>query len=384
MDRSQIMEIRKLFVYKPGEMAFGSYAGCFINTDGEIKGRFSKKFQREDKNLMHKFIDIYKKTLSNNNSDVTFDKDDKTDGGIQYLLEKVRATLLENEAVIDILYEKVRDALKEMPNNYVFTAVYYAYDVPLKGKDKLKVDDASSELFPFIVCSLCPVKTQKGSLGYLTEKDLIGENPRLLVVDKPVFGFMYPAFNDRSSDMDAASVYRTEGFNISEQFFSHSVPDVVKEVKKKPVDTALGGSDALAETGAGVGYRASESRDVSAESSSDKLAGSVFSEKSYYSSGNASVPSLDSGTLSNDAHYVREQTIYDEDEERKDYSREPSDASIIGSSGTHHGAGAAPVKKRNRPVVIKGDKGRIRKQTINGVLCYVVAVEDAEMEMDSA
>lgn len=361
MDRSAIMEIRKLFKYKPGDMAFADYIGCFINTEGTIKGRFCKGFQRESKEIMHKYIDIYKKTLSNNNVDIAFSKEDKDDKGIQFLLEKMRATSLRNEALNNIFFEKIRDSLKDVPNNYVVTVVNYVYDIPLKGKDKLKVDDASSEQFSFIVCSLCPVKTQKGTLGYLPDRELIGENPQLLVVDKPVFGFMYPAFNDRSADVDAASCFRTEDFNISEQLFSHKAPDIVKEPGRDTKKVVLG-SPAVIE-------HVEQESVIDASSSRGQLLNS------------ASVPSLDTGILSNDAHYVKEMLIDEEEDILDNHRQEPSNSSIISSSRSYSGERASSdTRSRRRSVVIRGDLKKVVKQSVNGVLCYVIAVDDADVE----
>lgn len=58
LDRSGLIELRKLFAYKEGNMVFGHFAGCFINTKKEIKGKFNESFLKKDSTTIHKFLDI--------------------------------------------------------------------------------------------------------------------------------------------------------------------------------------------------------------------------------------------------------------------------------------------------------------------------------------
>ena len=364
MDRSGLVEIRKLFTYKEGEGAAGNFAGCFINADKEIKGRFMDKMYSIEKNTIHKFYDIYKKTLANSDADVGISSDDFEDGGIGFLLDKIRATELNNGDILEILYEKLRDSLPE--NNYVVTLIYYVYDIPVKTSDKRKIDDAGEGIFKFILCSVCPVKTSKGTLGYLPDIDKIGENPQLLTVDKPAFGFMYPSFNDREADTGNILCYRTKDLDISAEVFAHQAPELV--VEEKPKKNAVG-KRSLADPD-------DEDLDSRADESAVVRIGSVSSGMSQYGSQNAEIPSLDTGTLSNDAHYVRERLIDDEIEE-KDYSREPSDNELIASSG--YTMPAPEKKKRRKPVSILGDVSRVKKKEIDGVVCYVIEVDDASL-----
>ena len=233
MDRSGLIELRKLFAYKEGNMVFGNFAGCFINTKKEIKGKFNESFLKKDSTTIHKFLDIYKKILANDAVDVTFNEDDKKDGGFQYLAEKVKGTELINDAVNSILFEKIRDCLPD--NNYVVSVIYGAYDVPVKTKDKLKIDDDGMDIYKYVVCAVCPVKTQNGTLGYMPDKDQIGENPQQLIVEKPIFGFVYPSFNDRTADTDNVLCYKTADLDISKDLFSHQAPEAVKPQRKSPV-----------------------------------------------------------------------------------------------------------------------------------------------------
>ena len=286
---------------------------------------------------------------------------------MQFLLEKIRGTGLKAESVNEILYEKFRDALPD--NNFVVTMVHYSYDVPVKTTDKRKIDDASAEMFRFIVCSVCPVKTTKGTLGYLPDRDKIGPNAQQLVIDKPVFGFMYPSFNGRTSDVDNVLCFRTEDMDISEEFFAHKAPEIVKEekVKKSTAKRSL-----TVETTAADG-------DITDSDSSERIViGAPSKGISMYGSVN-DIPSLDTGMLNNDAHYVPERLIDDSVEDTTPQSGGPSSADIISSSGfSHKKPSDRPSKKR--PVTISGDRSRIKKRTIEGVTYYMIPVNEADVD----
>ena len=341
MDRSGLIELRKLFNYKEGDMAFGNFSGCFINTKKEIKGKFNEQFLKNDSTTIHKFLDIYRKVFSNDSVDVSFDEKDRKDGGFQYLADKLQGTELKNDAVNEILYEKIRDALPE--NNYVVTAVYGTYDIPVKTKDKLKIDDAGAEVLKYIVCSVCPVKTQQGSLGYLPEKDLIGENAQQLIIDKPVFGFMYPSFNDRAADTDNVLCFRSKELDISEGLFSHKAPDCVAPARKtsKP------------------------KKEVSVQETAHD--GITISNGAKPAQKASDVPSLDTGSLNNDAHYVAERTINDDEEPRVKVA-EPTKEEVISSQS-----------RKNKRVRILGNTAGISKKKIDGIECYVIPVNEAEL-----
>lgn len=346
MDRSGLTELRKIFTFKKGEMTFGTYAGCFINTKKEIKGVFKRPFLTEEEPVIHKFLDIYKKTLANDDTDVGFNEADKKDGGCQFLFEKLRGTELKNDAINSILYEKIRDALPE--KNYVVTLTYGTYDVPVKTKDRQKIDDAGAEILKYIICAVCPVKTQKGSIGYLPDKEVIGENPQQMTIEKPVFGFMYPSFNDRAADTDNVLCYRTEELDISAKLFGHQASAAIKKEKKAP----------------------SKKTDVSALQDNDKYVPAPA--KNVAAKNTANIPSIDSGTLSNDAHYVAEKTV-----EQDDVPEEKTPDKDVHMVSFPSGTGK--VSSATKPVTIRGDKKKVTKKVVDRVTCYVIPVDEAEL-----
>ena len=75
-----------------------------------------------------------------------------------------------------------------------------------KTKDNLKLDE-SEEVFKYILCAICPVELAKPALGYLADEGRIGPRIRDWVVGMPDTGFMFPAFNERSTDIHSVLFY---------------------------------------------------------------------------------------------------------------------------------------------------------------------------------
>ena len=106
--------------------------------------------------------------------------------------------------------------------------IYAVYDVPGKGFDKIRMDDASDEVYSHILCSICPVNLTKPGLSYNDEANLFQERIRDWVVGAPCNGFLFPAFNDRSADIHSILYYSKDSeelhFDFVDQLFGCQVP----------------------------------------------------------------------------------------------------------------------------------------------------------------
>lgn len=58
-----------------------------------------------------------------------------------------------------------------------------------------------------MLCAICPVTLSKPGLGYLEKEQRIGARIRDWVVGAPETGFLFPAFNDRSTDIHSTLFY---------------------------------------------------------------------------------------------------------------------------------------------------------------------------------
>lgn len=71
----------------------------------------------------------------------------------------------------------------------------------------MEMFDASDDVYEYLMCSLCPVKLDKASLCYNAEKNNIEDRERSWIVQAPDAGFLFPAFNDRNTDLHSMLYY---------------------------------------------------------------------------------------------------------------------------------------------------------------------------------
>lgn len=94
---------------------------------------------------------------------------------------------------------------------------YAVYDVPGKTSDGEMLEDASEEVYDFILCCICPVKLSKAGLTYNGKDERMEERTRDWVVDMPDKGFLFPAFNDRQTDVHSVLYYTRKSAEVQEE-----------------------------------------------------------------------------------------------------------------------------------------------------------------------
>ena len=102
--------------------------------------------------------------------------------------------------------------------NYLILVIHDAYDVPGRTRDGLEMEDASDEVYEYILVSICPVNLSKPGLSYDAEENSFRNRIRDWVVGAPDTGFLFPAFNDRSTDLHSALYYSKNGEELKEAF----------------------------------------------------------------------------------------------------------------------------------------------------------------------
>ena len=132
------------------------------------------------------------------------------------LLLGIKDSKLGDEKLLDQFYDRVIESyITDEP--YYIILFYDAYDVPVKASDEMELDD-SEEVYTYILCSICPVKMSKPGLGYYETEDKVDLRIRDWVVQTPVAGFLYPSFNERSSDVNEALFFSKKPKEIDHCF----------------------------------------------------------------------------------------------------------------------------------------------------------------------
>ena len=221
MNRKEISEIRHRF--NLDKNAISCVRGCYVNEKREIVSMFSRPLLSFPEEEAEKYLAIFRRTLAGvpgrNLVDMVFRPDQVMDGEEHRLLSAMRNTALKVEEGVQAFYQKVIDSL-EIEGNYLILLTHDAYDVPFRGKDDLKVDDASEEVFDYILCSICPVKLTKPALSYFASDNEFHDREQDWVVAAPELGFMFPTFDDRAANIYNALYYTRDTADMHDEFIS--------------------------------------------------------------------------------------------------------------------------------------------------------------------
>ena len=248
MNKKEVLEIRKQFT--PANCAITRIAGCYVDHEKNKKMESKSAFLSLPEEEAFKYFDIFKKTLSGtmgkNMLNMEFPIDQEMPGGTQEFLMKLKASKLEDDMLLEEFYDKVI-ATYEYAENYYIILIHAMYDVPGRSSDNLEMFDASDEVYEYLVCSICPVSLSKAGLSYNAESNCIQYRIRDWVVDMPDKGFLFPAFNDRSTDIHGVLYYTKKSEDLQpeliEQLLGARMPmsaNTQKETFQMLIEDTLG------------------------------------------------------------------------------------------------------------------------------------------------
>ncbi|MCC8051960.1 MAG: DUF4317 domain-containing protein [Clostridiales bacterium] len=226
MNKKEVSELKRLF--HPDRTPVTRICGCYVDAEKTKKATMKEAFLSLPEEEMFKYFDIFKKTLSGtigrNLLDMEFPlvhSEDPhtaiTDGGLQSFLMKLKESALKDDNLLDEFYDKVIDTFLYSENYYIIL-IHGAYDIPGKGTDGLDMDDASEDVYEFLLCSICPVHLSKPGLCYHEETNTISERIRDWFVEPPVTGFLFPAFTDRNADIHSLLYYSKNPDELNADF----------------------------------------------------------------------------------------------------------------------------------------------------------------------
>ena len=219
MNEKEISEIRRRF--RSDKSNISHLCGCYVNEQGEIITEFEQSLaltpQEESERILANLKRTLSGTLGKNLIDISFSTQQVVDSEEHRLLMALRDSALKDEAVRRSFYEKVIET-SPLEGNYMILLTHDRYDVPYHSQDGEKQDDASSEVYSYILCSICPVKMTKPALSYYSSDNMIHNLKTDWIVAPPELGFMFPSFDDRSSNIYNALYYSRDISEIHRNF----------------------------------------------------------------------------------------------------------------------------------------------------------------------
>lgn len=219
MINSEVLEIKKQFKHE--NCSITKVSGCYVNGGKEIITKFTESFLCLPEEETFKYFEIFKKTLSGtigkNLINMEFPTESEFNGGTQEFLLHLRDSELKDESIVEEFYEKLI-RFYDYPGNYLILLLYAAYDVPGKTSDKIMMEDASDEVYRYILCSICPVNLSKPGLSYNEDRNQFQKRIQDWVVGTPNNGFLFPSYNDRSTDLHSILYYSKDSAELRSEF----------------------------------------------------------------------------------------------------------------------------------------------------------------------
>lgn len=219
MINSEILEIRKQFKHE--NTSITKVSGCYVDGEKNIKTKFTETFLCKPEEETFKYFEIFKKTLSGrigkNLINMDFPTETEFNDGTQAFLMKLRESELKDESLLDEFYNKVIE-FYDFTGNYLILMINAAYDIPGKTNDNIFMDDASDEVYTYILCSICSVNLSKPGLSYYDDTNQFHKRIQDWVVNMPTNGFLFPAFNDRSTDIHSILYYSKDSEKLNDDF----------------------------------------------------------------------------------------------------------------------------------------------------------------------
>ena len=219
MTKQEISEIKKLFT--PKNCSITRICGCYVDGEKNKKTELKQAFLALPEEEMFKYFEILRKSLSGtigkNLLNLEFPLKSETEGGTQEFLLRLRDSRLKDDALLEQFYDRIIESY-EYVGNYLILLIHDTYDVPGRTKDGAEMEDASDEVYEYILACICPVDLSKTGLSYNAAENTFQNRLRDWVVGMPDTAFLFPAFNDRSADIHSTLYYSKDAAELKDEF----------------------------------------------------------------------------------------------------------------------------------------------------------------------
>ena len=189
INRDDMLELTRRMT--PARNCFARVAGAYMDSDGYDNGTFNIHFGKLKAAETKQKLELAKTVIfsETNESLKAYKYGNDRKQTLWPLLMTLKENGLKDDAMLSTLYEIIGEKYKAKDEYGIFL-FYGSYDVPVKAKDKSWLE-GSEEVYDFLICAIAPLE---------------GEYEP----GKPEFGFLFPAFSDRSGDINSIYVYRVD------------------------------------------------------------------------------------------------------------------------------------------------------------------------------
>lgn len=219
MIKTEISEIKKQF--SEANCTISKICACYVGGEKDKITTMREAFLSLPEEEATRYFQILRKglsgTIGKNLINLDFPLEAEFSDGAQQFLLNLRDSHLEDDELLEAFYDKMIETYP-YTQNYLILLVDCNYDVPGRTSDGLDMEDASDEVYHYIYCVTCPVKQSKPGLTYEPQGNLFRSRICDWIVDMPMNAFLFPAFNDRSTDLHSCLYYTKDSEKPFEDF----------------------------------------------------------------------------------------------------------------------------------------------------------------------
>lgn len=247
MNDREISEIRRRL--RPEKNNIGRIRGCYVNDNHTIISEFDQMLGLISTDEAEEILSLLRKTLSGsigrNLIDISFSNQQVLESDEHKLLSSLRASSLSDHEAVKSFFNKTIESV-DIEGSYFILLANDKYDIFTYDTNGDR--NESPEVFSYIICAICPIKAAKPTLGYSLSESKFKNIIRDSIVSSPEIGFMFPAFDTRTSNIYGAMFY-TRDISASHEAFVDAVfrTDIPKPATEQTASIAEILNDTVAE-----------------------------------------------------------------------------------------------------------------------------------------
>ena len=244
MNKKDIGEIKRRFNLEHNNIT--CIRGCYVNNQGDVISTFSRSLVGMGQEEAEKYLAIFKRTLSGtqgqNLLDIEFPPEEILRSPEHQLLTALKDTALKDDETVEAFFQQIIANL-HLEDHYLILLIHDGYDIPYRSKqDGSRDNDMSTEVFHYILCSVCPVKLTRPALSYDAGRNDFCSKESDWIVGAPEMGFLFPAFEERAANIYEALYYTRDTADTHEDFINavfHAEPPMSPAMEKETFQSIL-------------------------------------------------------------------------------------------------------------------------------------------------
>ena len=203
MNRSNVMEIKKTLKITENDIpSIDTVCTCFVNGNKEKLIQNTEKLTSLDEEEVFKYIELLKGSLTGTIDkkliNLEYTSEDASVSAENVMTETYKRMFV-NDDIRNEFFDRIIDNY-DFGENYLIVVGHGIYDAPVKASDGAKLEDETNT-YEFMLVSICPVHSTKAGLTLDTREKRMVSSRQIQIVEAPVNGFLYPAFNERETDL---------------------------------------------------------------------------------------------------------------------------------------------------------------------------------------